>query len=600
MNARTFTSQLSLICSRVQKAWGFVKTYGISSLRSRYIDSYEYQSWIAACDTIADPDRQRILGELSEFSYQPLISVVVPVYNVDERYLREAIESVRGQIYQNWELCIVDDRSSISALHSVIESYAQLDSRIRYRFLSTNVGISDATNAAVELAKGDFIGFLDHDDLLREHTLSSVVAELNRHPGAELLFTDEDRLSQAGLRCKPYFKGGWNPELMLSHNAVCHFMVVRSATFRELGGMRSVCNGAQDWDLALRVAERVGREKIHHIPQVLYHWRESPSSTALNLDSKPYVRTAQQRVLSEHLERRGEPGVTLEALPYTSMWRPRFGAALSFASISLIIPHALLRCSPLTTRWVRTLVQENPNLEVLVVDPGSETLQLEEFVEEYNSVVSSAVSPIKALELDYARIFNRGAVSARGSILCFVGGEIVQAAPRWLKALVAQVSRGDIGAAGPVLVSAQGNTQSAGLLLGGNEVLGLFRRLPAHSLGNMYRLALARDVSALSAQCLMMRKAVLDQVRGFEEKHVLGDLCSVDLSIKLRAHGYRLIVTPLSRVEIRDQSLSQDLRAFETLRGRWPESFRADSLWNPNLTASGGLRSTLGKRSLAD
>lgn len=590
MNAKSFTTQLSVLWSRARKAAGFARTYGLSSLKARYVGQREYQKWIVAHDTLTDSARQEVVKELEMLGYQPLISVVVPVYDVAERYLREAIESVRGQLYQNWELCLVDDCSSNVSLREVIESYARIDTRIRYQLLPSNSGISEATNAAVAFARGEYVGLLDHDDLLREQTLSAVACELNRYPDAELVFTDEDRLSQSGQRCKPYFKAGWNPELMLSHNAVCHFMVIRSSTFRELGGMRTVCNGAQDWDLALRVGEQVGPEKIRHIPQVLYHWRESPDSTALNLNAKPYVRDAQQRTLSEHLARRGEGEAKLEALPYTSMWRPRFFVSTPLPKISVVVPKHVLVHAPLAARWLGRLAKEYPSVEVIVAGLDGDTSELEEFTGRDVSHPPNCESP---RNINYASIFNLGASIASGEFLCFISGEITRANPSWLAELVGQALRADVGAVGPVILSEHGTVQSAGLTLCHGEVQALFRGVQARSLGTMCRLAVARDVSALSAACLMVRRAAFEQVRGFDPKQFSGALYDVDLCLKLRAHYYRLISTPLAQVEVRSEPETIDMRTLEEAKKQWPEFFERDPLWNPNLLANGSLRGTL-------
>jgi GT2 family glycosyltransferase len=593
MNARNLTAQLSLLWSRARKARGFATTYGLASFAKRYISLKEYQAWIASCDTLTDSDREEIRNQVAALQYQPLISIVVPVYNVSEQYLREAIESVCSQLYQNWELCLADDCSSNKALRSVIESYAQRDSRIRFTFLPTNVGISQATNAAVELAQGEFIGFLDHDDRMREHALSAVVRELNRYPNAQLIFTDEDRLSVSGQRCKPYFKSGWNPELMLSHNAVCHFMVVRSSVFRELGGLRSECNGAQDWDLVLRIAERVGHEKIRHIPEIVYHWRESPESTALNLNAKPYVRTSQERVLAEHLARRGEEGITLEPLPYTSMWLPRFEISQPAPRISLLVPQHLLMRSPLTVEWISKVERDIAHLEVLTVGPAGEATSLRTFLDRGISDRTSVASPSDETQLRYAKMLNAAASLSTGDLVCFVCDEIVDSSPGWITELAAQAMRSDVGAVGPLCVSLQGRVQSAGLLLRSDMIEGLFAGLPARSCGTLYRLAVARDVSALSASCMMMRKTVFSEVGGFDSQAFPHAYCEIDLALKLRARGHRVICTPRAQIRTPHKIGAPTAEVFEAVKARWPGYFEQDPLWNSHLRADGSLRGRL-------
>lgn len=593
MNARNLPSSLSLLWSRARKIVGFAKAYGLSSVRSRYIGPRDYEAWIASRDTLSDTQRAQIAHDISNCSYQPRISVVMPVYNAAEAHLREAIESVRRQIYPHWELCIVDDNSTDVSVRELLDEYCRRDPRIRVRFLSSNTGISAATNAAVEFAEGDFLGFLDQDDLLREHALSAVVRELNQHTDIELLFTDEDRLSPRGQRYKPYFKSGWNLELMLSHNAVCHFMVVRTTTFRDLGGMRSSCDGAQDWDLALRISERVKRTQIRHIPEIVYHWRESATSTALNLNAKPYVKSAQQRVVREFLDRRGEGAAKLEFLPHTSMLLPRFVVSAPLPRLSVIVLERTLRQSKTMIDWLGSLTSEYPDLEVLVANAAGGVNQLAEFcVTELHGALGGQSNRTQ-IDGEDAEIFNYGASSATGSILCFVQSEVTHATSGWLVELVAQAQRSDVGAVGPMIVSEQGVIRSAGLLVGDGRVRELFRGVPEQSLGNMYRVALARDVSALPATCLVMRKAVFDAVRGFDVKDGVSSFFDVNLCRKLIGGGYRVVCTPRAKVTILHDLAYRAQSDSDIQNEAHVASHSADPLWNPNLSPHGTLSSAL-------
>ncbi|HEX8117241.1 MAG TPA: glycosyltransferase, partial [Pyrinomonadaceae bacterium] len=267
-------------------------------------DSAAYREWVAKCDTLTDADRARI-AELSEaLSYKPLFSVLMPVYNVDEVWLRRAVESALGQLYARWELCVADDRSTRPHVRRVLEEYAARDPRVRVVFREENGHISRASNTALGMARGEFVALLDHDDELAEHALYTVAEELNAHPEADLVYSDEDML-EGGRRLDPFFKPDWSPDLLLSLNVISHLGVYRTSLVREVGGFREGFEGSQDYDLALRVTERAPASHVRHVPHVLYHWRRIPGSLAAGAGEKEYAHPAARRVINEHLRRKG-------------------------------------------------------------------------------------------------------------------------------------------------------------------------------------------------------------------------------------------------------------------------------------------------------
>ncbi len=253
------------------------------------VSGQDYETWVHHYDTIHADDLVKLRQTGAALTDGPLISVLLPVYNTPLRWLKRVIETVLGQAYPKWELCIADDASPDPQVRKTIESYAAGDPRIKVVFRPSNGHIVAATNSALELATGSFVALLDHDDELRPHALLEMAREIMGNPEAALIYSDEDHLDEAGVRYAPYFKPDFNYDLLLSQNCVCHLGVYRADLVRQLGGFRAGTEGAQDWDLALRVFEAVGRDRIHHIPKILYHWRSIEGSTARGVSEKSYA-----------------------------------------------------------------------------------------------------------------------------------------------------------------------------------------------------------------------------------------------------------------------------------------------------------------------
>jgi len=282
--------------------------------RARYRAEYRHW-WIRRCERLSRRDIRAIRQTTTRLTYQPLLSVLMPVYNTDERWLRRAIESVQHQLYSNWELCIADDRSTDPRVGEVLREIQSSDPRLRIHFRDVNGHISAASNSALALASGEFIVLLDHDDVLPRHALAAVVHELNRHPDADIVYSDEDRIDEAGRRYDPYFKPDWNPELFYSQNLISHLGVYRTAMVRQVGGFREGFEGSQDYEMALRVVEETQPARIRHIPLILYHWRAIPGSAALDVHQKSYATDAARLAVEAHFTRTGVEA-TIEPAPH--------------------------------------------------------------------------------------------------------------------------------------------------------------------------------------------------------------------------------------------------------------------------------------------
>jgi len=296
------------------KVWENIKKkkiYGITYLGK---EDFKYLKQVRK-NRITQKKIEAMKREIEAFSFKPLISVIVPVYNVEQQWLERALESVLYQVYANWELCIADDASPASHVKETLERYKNSDERIKVKFLQKNLGISGASNAALALAGGQYVALLDHDDELSRDCLYEVVKCLNAHPGAEILYSDEDKLSMGGLRLRPVYKHGWDPDLFLTYNYLCHLVVCKRELVEKVGGFRKGFEGSQDYDLLLRVTESVAGNNIFHIPKVLYHWRMIPGSAASVVDAKSKSFERAKRALEEALERRGIAAKVVEGEP---------------------------------------------------------------------------------------------------------------------------------------------------------------------------------------------------------------------------------------------------------------------------------------------
>ncbi|MFN2304404.1 MAG: glycosyltransferase family 2 protein, partial [Anaerolineales bacterium] len=286
-------------------SWRYRLTRGLihGIRRQLRLSDIHYRQWIACCDTLDETDLQRFQEQLSELELTPTISILMPVYNPTLDYLDEAIQSVRNQVYPHWELCIADDASTQSGVHALIQSQIESDARIKVIFREQNGHISAASNSALALATGAYVALLDHDDRLHPLAILRVVQAINKNPQCEVIYSDEDKLTAKGKRIDPYYKSDFDYDLLLGQNMISHLGVYRTETVREVGGFRLSYEGSQDYDLVLRVIEKVNPHQIIHIPKVLYHWRISEQSVATNIGMKPYALDAGAHALRDHLKR---------------------------------------------------------------------------------------------------------------------------------------------------------------------------------------------------------------------------------------------------------------------------------------------------------
>ena len=358
-------------------------------------NSLSYDRWIEQLDTLSEDDRLVAAERASALPWKLTISVIMPVYNTLEEFLRKAIDSVRSQIYPYWELCIADDASTEPHIRPVLQEYANKDARIRIVYRETNGHISAASNSALSLATGDFAAFMDHDDVLSDKALYCVAAALNDRPDADIIYSDEDKVDESGMRFNPHFKPDWNPELFFSVNYISHFTTVRMDLVKHVGGFREGLGGAQDYDLLLRCLERTEARKILHIPEILYHWRTVSGSTALHPDEKRYAVDSGVRALSDYFRKR-DPDVRVEPLSQPTTYRLRHSIPKPAPRVSIIIPTK--NNSKILSRCIASIRKRTdyPDYEIIIVDNQSQEAETLAYLEELRDA-----SSIKVLRFDY-------------------------------------------------------------------------------------------------------------------------------------------------------------------------------------------------------
>lgn len=549
-----------------------------------------YAAWIARFDRLTAAERTRIRAEIAGWEAPPLISVLMPVHDPDPRVLEAAIRSVRGQLYPAWELCIADDASTDPRIPRLIARHAAEEPRIRTVRRPENGHIARATNDALGLAGGAYAAFLDHDDLLSENALFEITRAVRADPELALIYSDEDKVDRRGRRFEPHFKSGYDRELLWAQNYVNHLCVVRTDALRRLGGLRPGFEGSQDHDLLLRLTEGLDASRVRHIPKVLYHWRAAAGSGTFSDRALARAEEARLRALTEIAARKGaraERG----AEGFNRLVRPLPAPP---PLVSVVIPtrdRAELLGVVLDGLFART---DYPALEVIVVDNGSTEPATWDLFARYAGDPRLRVLPAPG-PFNFSELSNRGAAAARGTILLFLNNDIEVLEPGWLTELVAIASDPEIGAVGAKLLYPDGTIQHGGIVLGiggiaGHSHLGL----PGSAPGYFARMLLSQEVSAVTGACLAMRANVFSEVGGFDAAHLAVAFNDVDLCLKIRAAGYRIVWTPHARL-VHHESKSRgaedtpEKRArFEAesrvMRERWEPVLRADPYYNPNFS----------------
>lgn len=537
-------------------------------------------------------DQARADAQIASWPNPPRISILMPVYNIDEKWLTAAIDSVRNQFYPHWELCIVDDGSSRKeTLDALDRLSANDDPRIKVRRKDKNEGIAAASNAALELATGDYVGLLDNDDELTRDALLEAARRIV-NDGVDVLYSDEDKIDENGFYVEPHFKPDYNEEYLHSVNYICHFCVARTGLMRRVGGFRSGFDGAQDYDLILRLTEAT--DKIAHIPMVLYHWRRIPGSTSAAASAKPHTTEAGLRALGESLARRKIDARALRG-PFPNTFRVKRrikGAPL----VSIIIP---FRDKPaLLDTCVTSILAKTSysNYEVLCIDNGSTAPETARLIDELQQRDKRVRVIRHDVPFNYSTINNFAATQARGEHFLFLNNDTEVISVEWIEAMLEHSQRPEIGVVGAKLLYADNTIQHAGVVVGMGGVAGhghLF--LPKDNPGYFGRPQLVQRLSAVTFACAMVRRDVFEQVGGLNEVDLKIAFNDVDFCLRVREAGYQVIYTPyavLYHYESKSRGYEdtpEKQARFGTevhyMQKRHADALRAgDPFYNPNLT----------------
>jgi len=556
----------------------------------------DYDTWIGQHDTLDENDRLAIAEHIESFINPPVFSIVMPVYNTRPDLLRGAIRSVSTQIYPYWELCIADDASTDPLIPLLLFEARQREPRVKVVRRPVNGHITAATNTALTLATGDFVAFLDHDDLLSERALYEFAAAVAACSDVDILYSDQDQIDDAGRRSNPFFKPEWDPDLLLSQNYINHLVAYRRTLLESLGGLRPGFDGSQDYDLILRASRNTEAGRIRHIPSVLYHWRrEVQAAHSFSETSLDQCISAAHRAVSDHLVALGTPGV-VEAAPRAPMWnRVRFDIPAPAPSVSIIIPTR--DRSDLLEQCLDGLLRRTnyKPAEILIVDNDSRDTRTRWLLDRITRIYPHVrVLPFPG-PFNYSAMNNAALHASTGEVLVLLNNDVDVIDPDWLREMVSHAIRPDVGVVGAKLLYGDCRVQHAGIVLGpGKSFVHVQRLASREDLGYFGQLVLLRTFSAVTGACLAARREVLLEIGGFDAKHLPVAFNDVDLCLRAGDYGYRVVWTPFAELfhlenasrgpdehlPARREQAERELRyVYQT----WLSVIENDPFHNPNL-----------------
>lgn len=581
----------------VRVAYDFWKENGLRALikKSKHkiqgIDNdYDYGEWYE----LTKPTEEELSEQRATvFEYMPKLSIVIPAYKTPERYLKEMLNSILAQTYENWEVCVADGSPAGEGIERVLRRYAEKDQRFKYVILGENKGISGNTNAAMDMAVGDFIVLADHDDTLPPHALFEVAKAINEHPGADVIYSDEDKMDMdGGALFDPHFKPDFNIDLLRSVNYICHLFVVSHDLAARVGGFRQEFDGAQDYDFIFRCTE--GASEVCHIPKVLYHWRCHQNSTASNPESKLYAFEAGSRAIMAHYKRVGieaervEKGVDYGI--YHSIYKIK-GEPL----VSVIIPNKDHRQD--LDLCIRSISERATykNLEFIVVENNSTEPETFAYYEKIQKEFPNVRVVRWEREFNYSAINNFGVTFAKGEYLLFLNNDTEPIEPRFIEEMLGLCQRDDVGIVGARLLYQDDTIQHAGVVVGFGGIAG-HTFIGLHKAENSYfhRAMSTQDYSAVTAACMMSKKSIFQQVGGFTEELAVA-FNDIDYCMKVRAAGKLVVYNPYALLyhyesksrglEDTPEKIARFNREIRIFADRWPEILeKGDPYYNPNLT----------------
>lgn len=579
----------------IKKGFRYLKHFGLKAFLIRLQERMEpeevpYGPWYEAYK----PSEKELEKQRAKKWAAPVkISVIVPAFRTPELFLCQMIDSLLNQTYTNWELCIANASPDDETMAHVLKEYTEKDSRIKVKDLEVNAGISENTNEALAMATGDFVGLLDHDDLLAPNALYEIALALENDQDIEALYTDEDKVTMdLSEHFQPNLKSDFNLDLLRSNNYICHFFVAKRSLIDQVGGFRPEFNGAQDYDFIFRCTDAA--KKIKHIPEILYHWRTHEASTADNPMSKMYAYEAGKRAIEEHLKRRGQTAeVTLKKnLGFYRVTYPVSGNPL----VSIIIPNKDEKDSlKLCIDSIKKKTTYS-NYEIIIVENNSITTEIFNYYKELEKEKNIRVVSWER-EFNYSVINNFGVKHANGELILFLNNDVEVLSDHWMEELVANTQRPEVGITGVKLLYPDGTIQHAGTVIGIGGIAGhMLVGMKGDRSGYLNKAVTQMNYSAVTAACMMMKRSVFEELGGFEEQLAVA-FNDVDLCLRTVASGHLVVYNPY--VELRHyesksrgaEDSEEKVRRFqneiEFMRTRWEDLLKqGDPYYNKNLSLS--------------
>lgn len=560
------------------KAYGIGKTVGLLYEKATHKDQKDYERWL---------ERHKITEAIREvqketvFDKQPCFSIVVPLYKTQEKYLKELVESIKGQTYSNWELCLSDGSGGDSPLKEILKELEHSDSRIKVISSKESLQIAENTNAAIDIATGDYIVFADHDDILSVDALYECTKCINENQEVDMIYSDEDKVSMDGQTYfEPHFKPDLNMDLLCSVNYFCHLVVVKRQLLEQAGKLNGEYNGAQDYDFVLRCVENT--DAVYHIPKILYHWRAHMDSTAENPESKRYAFEAGRRAIQKHYERIGLKDAYVEETAYPGTYRTRYKYA-DKSKVSIIIDEITKK--ELLGKTLQSIkANDYPDYEVIIVD-CTEKKEIEKFVEKYQDKRIRVKRGEKIWTA--AKRKNEGAGCAEGEYLIFLAGNAEYADKEGISELVSVAMRSDVGVVGTRSYYKNGTVEHAGCVIGMNGTAGsLFEHTLRGENGYFSHIVTQMQYSAVAGACMMVKKDIFEKVNGFDEDYK-GELGKVDLCLKIRNKHMSVVYNPYVKVMRWSNELRNNENDEKLFKKQWAEILEKDDpYYNKNLSLS--------------
>ncbi|MBO7720422.1 glycosyltransferase [Candidatus Saccharibacteria bacterium] len=545
------------------------------------LDKKDYNKWL-------EENPSRYPKTANSFKYKPLISVVIPVYNAEPKYLKECIDSILAQTYKNFEICLADDASTDKDTKATLKEYEK-NKKIKITYRRKNGHISKATNSALKLAKGEFVALMDNDDTIPENALYEVVKVLNKDKKIDMIYTDEDKLDEDGRYCYPNFKPDYSPDTFMSVNYISHLGVLRRSIINKIGGFRAGFEGAQDYDLYLRFFEKT--DNIYHIPKILYHWRMAEGSTASSIDKKDYALERGKKALEDALGRRkikGKVHIAKNCPYYCVEYEP-----VGNPKATIIIPTKDL--ADVTEVCLKSIYEKTTykNYEVVVVNNNSEKPETFTLFDKYKKKYKNFRVIDANFEFNYSKINNLAARETESDYIVLMNNDIEVISPDWLTWMIGYASQKHIGAVGAKLLYPNDTVQHAGIVLGIGVASHVHLEKKREVVAWAGQLAVPHDFSAVTGACLVVSREKWSEVSGLEEKLKVA-YNDVDFNLKLLEKGYYNVC--LANIELyhhESRSRGSDTSGEKKIRfdseqefmyKKWKKRIENDIFYNPNLT----------------